>query len=165
AHLSGFITLVLILSLNFFMDDLIFRGLVQSKMERYGDRWNAAFKTNLYTALIGGLAMLLTILPLFWNDLGASITFWDEDMLKLLFRDTPFILPFLPAVFLGGVGLYALIGIISAIFRTRTRNIIAGTIVVMLISAFILVNWGPFGIITSWDGILFPQYIHSLISD
>ncbi|NVM02782.1 MAG: alpha/beta fold hydrolase [Candidatus Helarchaeota archaeon] len=164
AHLIGFITFILILGLNFFMDDLIFRGLVQSKMERYGDRWNAAFKTNLYTALIGGFAMMLTFIPLFWHDLGSSLTFWDSDMLRLLFRDTSLVLPFILAVFLGGAGYYALIGIISGIFRAKTRNIIAGTFVITLIASFLLVNWGPFGMLTVWDGVLFPQYIHSLIS-
>lgn len=163
AHLLGFFTLVLIFGLNFFMDDLIFRGLVQSKMERYGGRWNAAFKTNFYTTLIGGLAMMLTFLPLFWNDLGSAFTIWDPDILRMLLRDTPLVLPFILAVFLGGAGLNAAIGIISGIFRAKTRNIIAGTIVITLIATFVLINWGPFGILTAWDGVYFPQYIHSLI--
>ncbi len=165
AHLQGFFTFVLILGLNFLIDDLIFRGLVQSKMERYGGRWNAAFLTNFYTAVIGGLAMMFTVLPLFWNDPGSSLTFWDIDILRMLFRDTPLVLPFILAVFLGGTGLYAIIGIISGIFKAKTRNIIAGTVVITLIVAFLLVNWGPFGILTAWDGVHFPQYIHAVISD
>lgn len=152
-HLTGFITLLIIFGMNFFVDDIIFRGLVQSKMERYGNRWKAAFISNFYTALIGGLAMMINIIPLFWNNLGASITIWDPDFLRTLMMSSPLVIPIVPITFLGGVGLYALIGIISGLFRVKTRNIIAGTLVVSLLATFIMINFGPFGMVTTSNGV------------
>jgi len=158
SHQSGFISLLLILGLNFFMDDLIFRGLVQSKMERYGGRWKATFYSNFYTALIGALSMFLMFLPIFWNDLGAHFTFWDPDVLKMLYRTTPLQLSIPFMTLLGGAGIYALIGLISGIFRAKTRNIIAGTLVITIMAAFLMVNYRPLGMVTSYPGVFFREF-------
>ncbi|MHA1298266.1 MAG: alpha/beta hydrolase [Candidatus Helarchaeota archaeon] len=160
SHLTGFFSLLLILGLNFFMDDLIFRGLVQSKMERYGGSWNGLFYSNFYTALIGGLSMFLLFLPIFWNDLGAHFTIWDPDILKdlIIFGNSPIHLSIIIITLLGGAGIYALIGIISGTFRAKTKNIIAGTIVITIMAAFLMVNWRPLGMVTSYSGVFFREY-------
>jgi pimeloyl-ACP methyl ester carboxylesterase len=159
-HLTGFITLLLVFGLNFFMDDLIFRGLVQSKMERFGNRWKASFYTNFYTTFVGAIAMFLTFLPLFWNDLGAHFTFWDTDILKIIMISggSPLQLSIPVMTLVGGAGIYALVGAISGAFRAKTKNIIAGTLVITIMASFLMVNLRPFGMVTSCDGVWFREF-------
>jgi hypothetical protein len=118
-----FLLLFGVLLLQFFCLELVFRGLYQTKIERYDGRklekWKVIIKSGVYSGVCTGIGLGISILIKFGS----------------LFVNIPLILI---ALFCGLILVFVLGGIVSAYIYQRTRNILSSTVFMALLVALFM---------------------------
>ncbi|MHA1651062.1 MAG: alpha/beta fold hydrolase [Candidatus Helarchaeota archaeon] len=118
-----FILLFGILLLQNFCFELLFRGLYQTKIEKYGarkyERWKTVFKSGMFSGISIGIGFAINILIIFGS----------------LFINSPLIIV---GLFGGLIFMYFMIGVVAAYIYQRTRNILSSTFFLALLMALFI---------------------------